>query len=48
MQVQPIRVGLQDPHQYVRRTAVMGVLKVFHLDPTAVKQAGKRLQKAES
>ena len=36
----PIQQGLQDAHPYVRRTAVMGVLKVYHLDKAAVLNAG--------
>ncbi|BDA42681.1 beta-adaptin-like protein A [Coccomyxa sp. Obi] len=36
----PIQLGLQDAHPYVRRTAVMGVLKVYHLDKAAVLNAG--------
>ena len=36
----PIQMGLQDAHPYVRRTAVMGVLKVYHLDQGAVRNAG--------
>ena len=36
----PIQMGLQDAHPYVRRTAVMGVLKVYHLDKAAVRNAG--------
>lgn len=41
LQMQPIRMGVIDGHPYVRRTAVMGVLKVYNLDSTAVKNAGK-------
>jgi hypothetical protein len=41
-QMSPIQMGLQDAHPYVRRTAVMGVLKVYHLDPAAVRNAGAR------
>lgn len=36
----PIQQGLKDAHPYVRRTAVMGVLKVYHLDSAAVLNAG--------
>jgi vesicle coat complex subunit len=32
----PMRKALGDPNAYVRKTAVMGVLKVFHLSPDAV------------
>ncbi|GIL46366.1 hypothetical protein Vafri_3358 [Volvox africanus] len=38
--VTPIVTGLADRHSYVRRTAVMGVLKVHHIDPVAVAQHG--------
>ena len=38
--MQPIRMGVIDGHPYVRRTAVMGVLKVYNLDSSAVKNAG--------
>ena len=40
LQMSPIQQGLQDAHPYVRRTAVMGVLKVYHLDKSAVRNAG--------
>ena len=33
-------MGLQDGHHYVRRTAVLGVLKVYNLDASAVRNAG--------
>lgn len=36
----PIRRGLEDRHPYVRRTAVMGVLKVWTFDPAAVQNSG--------
>jgi len=36
----PIQRGLQDRHPYVRRTAVMGVLKVHNFDAEAVRNAG--------
>ena len=36
----PISMGLQDRHHYVRRTAVLGVLKVYNLDASAVRNAG--------
>lgn len=39
-QVTPIMTGLGDRHPYVRRTAVMGVLKVAHIDPASVQQHG--------
>ncbi|GLC44199.1 hypothetical protein PLESTB_000752500 [Pleodorina starrii] len=38
--VTPIMTGLSDRHPYVRRTAVMGVLKVHHIDTNAVAQHG--------
>jgi len=41
LQMSPIQQGLQDAHPYVRRTAVMGVLKVYHLDKAAVLNAGE-------
>ena len=28
--------GLSDSNPYVRKTAVMGVVKLFHVDPTVV------------
>ena len=34
--VQPIDKGLEDKNPYVRRTAVMGVLKLYHIDPQVV------------
>lgn len=37
---EPLRRGLTDGHAYVRKTAVMGVLKLFHLDPEAFESAG--------
>ena len=40
-QMSPIQQGLRDAHPYVRRTAVMGVLKVYHLDESAVRNAGE-------
>jgi vesicle coat complex subunit len=36
----PIQRGLKDRHPYVRRTAVMGVLKVYNFDADAVRNAG--------
>lgn len=41
LQMSPIQQGLQDAHPYVRRTAVMGVLKVYHLDKASVLNAGE-------
>ena len=43
-QMSPIQQGLRDAHPYVRRTAVMGVLKVYHLDESAVRNAGDSRQ----
>ncbi len=37
----PIQRGLEDRHPYVRRTAVMGVLKVHNFDAAAVQNAGE-------
>lgn len=41
MQMSPIQRGLEDRHPYVRRTAVMGVLKVYNFDEAAVQNAGE-------
>ncbi|KAG1664607.1 hypothetical protein FOA52_004482 [Chlamydomonas sp. UWO 241] len=38
--VSPVTSGLDDRHPYVRRTAVMGVLKIFHIDPLVVHAQG--------
>ncbi|KAK9786802.1 hypothetical protein WJX73_006669 [Symbiochloris irregularis] len=38
--VPAISVGLIDQHSYVRRTAVMGVLKVYNIDKPAVHNTG--------
>ena len=35
----PIRKSLSDPNAYVRKTAVMGVLKLFNLQPDMVKDS---------
>lgn len=32
--------GLSDKHPYVRRTAVMGVLKIHHVDKSVVENTG--------
>jgi len=32
---EPLRRSLSDHHAYVRKTGVMGILKLFHLDPEA-------------
>lgn len=42
-QVQPVKMGLQDQHPYVRRTAVLGVLKMHHLDEQVVAEQGMPL-----
>ena len=34
---EPLRRALVDQASYVRKTGVMGVLKVYHLDPSLVK-----------
>jgi AP-4 complex subunit beta-1 len=36
--VAPLRAGLADPSGYVRATAVMAVLKIFHLSPETVRE----------
>lgn len=41
LQMSPIQRGLEDRQPYVRRTAVMGVLKVYNFDEGAVQNAGK-------
>eukprot|EP00803_Ostreobium_quekettii_P007696 evm.model.scf_696.5 EVM.evm.TU.scf_696.5 scf_696:47608-59307(+) len=38
--VDPILAGLKDRHPYVQRTAVMGVLKVYHMDPSVAHNRG--------
>eukprot|EP00878_Enallax_costatus_P027330 GHUV01029406.1.p1 GENE.GHUV01029406.1~~GHUV01029406.1.p1 ORF type:complete len:554 (+),score=105.09 GHUV01029406.1:514-2175(+) len=38
--VTPVTVGLDDRHPYVRRTAVMGVLKIWHMNPDIVESQG--------
>lgn len=38
--VAPVNMGLTDQHPYVRRTAVMGVLKIYHLDAAIVRDQG--------
>lgn len=47
-QMSPIQQGLKDAHPYVRRTAVMSVLKVYHLDSAAVLNAGALAQPRSS
>ena len=41
IQVSPVSLALQDSNPYVRRTAVLGVLKIYNLDAAAVRNAGK-------
>jgi vesicle coat complex subunit len=41
LQVTPVSAGLDDRHPYVRRTAVMGVLKIWHMNPGGL-LAGQR------
>ena len=43
MQMSPIQMGLKDAHPYVRRTAVMGVLKVYNMDEEVVQNSGQLL-----
>eukprot|EP00210_Caulerpa_lentillifera_P003030 g2892.t1 len=38
--VDPILHGLKDDHPYVKRTAVMGVLKVYHIDHSVAESSG--------
>jgi vesicle coat complex subunit len=38
--VAPVQAGLSDRHPYVRRTAVMGVLKIWHMSPDTVAATG--------
>ncbi|KAF6256499.1 adaptin N terminal region-domain-containing protein [Scenedesmus sp. NREL 46B-D3] len=38
--VTPVTAGLDDRHPYVRRTAVMGVLKIWHMNPDIVEAQG--------
>lgn len=33
---EPLQLGLRDASPYVRKTAVMGVVKLFYIDPNAV------------
>ena len=40
VQMQPIQLGLKDAHPYVRRTAVMGVLKAYNTEQAAVRNVG--------
>lgn len=40
LQVSPVSLALQDRNPYVRRTAVLGVLKIYNLDAAAVRNAG--------
>jgi len=41
LQVSPVSLALQDRNPYVRRTAVLGVLKIYNLDAAAVRNAGE-------
>jgi len=36
---EPLRRSLQDHHAYVRKTGVMGILKLYHLDPESFREA---------
>jgi AP-4 complex subunit beta-1 len=38
--VDPVRRSLQDGHGYVRKTAVMGCLKIYHLDASIFDESG--------
>ena len=38
--VEPVRRSLTDGHAYVRKTAVMGALKIYHLDQASFEEAG--------
>lgn len=40
LQVSPVTTGLDDRHPYVRRTAVMGVLKIWHMNADVVDSQG--------
>lgn len=40
LQCSPVLQGLDDRHPYVRRTAVMGVLKIYHIDKAMVENTG--------
>ena len=37
---EPLRRSLQDGHAYVRKTGVMGILKLYHLDPDSLESSG--------
>jgi hypothetical protein len=39
-QVSPVHQGLEDRHPHPRRTAVMGVLKIYHLNSDMVDHTG--------
>ena len=45
--LQPLKTGLSDRDAYVRRTAVLGVLKVFRLDPNIVEELELELKLKE-
>ena len=36
---EPVRKGLRDHSPYVRKTAVMGVLKIYHMNPVLVQES---------
>ncbi len=40
LQSSPVLQGLSDRDPYVRRTAVMGVLKIYHVDTHVVENTG--------
>lgn len=46
-QVEPILEGLKDGHPYVQSTAVMGVLKVHHIDQSVAESRGNPLPRSE-
>lgn len=41
LQVTPVHTGLEDRHPYVRRTAVMGVLKIHHIESHTIVNTGE-------
>lgn len=38
--VKPLQNGIKDPSPYVRKTAVLGCLKLFHLSPPRIRDSG--------
>ena len=40
-QTAPVNSGLDDRHPYVRRTAVLGVLKMYHIEQNLVLSQGQ-------